>query len=1106
MRQEAKPSSGQDAFSETVLDGVRYASLETPEKLWRLGSLTPHWREELPLLGADPGPEALAKLNSKDIFLNSGESPRLCVMCCGLGSAWPGMGRELYDNFPAARKAMDSLAAFVSWDLLSVMDETDPERLNHSRIQIPYLFMLEHAQWSLLASLGLRPDLICGHSLGELTALCLSGAYPLEAAWHLFETRSAHMSLLEENPGHESGMLAVSTGWDIIQEMLKEYPELYISNRNTSRQYILSGPRAILLELRKSLRRRRIPAFMLGINLAFHNPAMRVLRDLSLRRLNGLEMRPPQIPVISCVTAGPYPQTQPEICEYIADLDENTVDWPKCVRAIRERHGISHFLELGPQETLRGLVTEIDPGAECFSASRKGQETRAMRGLLARLYSLGLLKDKNIGRLANQKVNYPKIIPAKPAALQAPGAGARKTAPEWTMALELLAEETGRPIEELSPELDLRYDLALRSSRFPYLVQEAERRFNRQIALENLLQISTAGDLANFLSGSGEPSRNPGSDSPQTLPFERPSQFIVPPLAAFKLSSKKASGLEAWRPDPDKAGLARKLAGPIALCVLDEVLMPRIWAGMAPFGLKLLIPSFLLDKCSFLEKSGNELLPLNLERGGAPGMVLKALNEACAEVGPLNGVFYALPPLTGDELLSASKNRLSILPQILAANPGAWLCCLQRHAGLPEINKSGGPGDIENILGRAEEFFSFIRSLFNDNAVPPGLTRLIYWEDQRTNPELQNQNEAGDMLARSLLYDSPKELVWLSAAADPALSQSPVYCPSADCMSLIQSRNSLDTAPRLALFLGEGQYSSFREPALKFHGAADLADFPLLGQDSAPFIPLGHILKTMLAASRLACPWLVPFAAADIQIEALPLLPYGIVREYNVEAQAGEWLLQEKKLVRMCHASMSMRELSSNGRRTRSWAPLCKAVCSLAPPMENMARYHSSAFPEGPWTPLPDRLLNNFYDAAKLGEEWRHLRKIWILDRASRDILPIYYKGEISPMPRRIAGTTEWEYDAFAFLADAIYQALTIGLALSDYPAQSGVLSGLQPWRCRRVGFMRFVNALEDYPDGLRVEFKRSWNDSCFTRFDGAVLASSGKTILSFLHFEFDRA
>lgn len=1106
MRQEAKPSSGTGAFSETVLDGVRYASLETPGKRWRLGSLTPHWREELPLLGADPEPEALEKLNSKDIFFNSGEPPRLCVMCCGLGSAWPGMGRELYDNFPAARKAMDALAAFASWDLLSVMDETDPERLNHSRIQIPYLFMLEHAQWSLLTSLGLKPDLICGHSLGELTALCLSGAYPLEAAWHLFETRSAHMSLLEENPGHESGMLTISAGWDVIQETLKEYPELYISNRNTARQYILSGPRATLLELRKSLRRRRVPAFMLGINLAFHNPAMRVLRDLSLRRLNGLEMRPPQIPVISCVTAGPYPQTQPEICEYIADLDENTVDWPKSIQAIREKHGVSHFLELGPQETLRGLVSEIDPQAKCFSASRKGQETRAMRGLLARLYSLGLLKDKNIGRLANQKVNYPKIIPTRPAASQPAGGSARKTSPEWTAALELLAEETGRPVEELSPELDLRYDLALRSSRFPYLVQEAERRFNRQIALENLLQISTAGDLANFLSGAGEPSQNPGSAVPQTFPFERPSQFIVPPLAAFKLSAKKPSRLEAWRPDPDKAGLPRRLAGPIALCVLDEVLMPRIWAGMAPFGLKLLIPSFLLAKCSFLEKGGNELLPLNLERGGTPEMILKALNEAAAEYGPLNGVLYALPPLTGAEPLSASKRLLSILPQILAASPRPWLCCLQRHAGPPEINSSGGLANMEGILARAEAFFSYIRALFNNNAPAPGLTRLIYWEDQRTNPELQNQIEAGDMLARELLYDSPKELVWLSAAADPALSQSPVYCPSADCMSLIQSRNSLDLAPRLARFLGEGQFSSFREPALKSHGAADLADFPRLGQDSAPWIPLGHILKSMLAASRLACPWLVPFAVADVQIEALPLLPYGVVREYNVEAQAGEWLLQEKKLARMCNASMSMRELSANGRRTRSWSPLCKAVCSLAPPMEEMAAYHSPAFPEGPWTPLSGEVVKSFYDAAKFGEEWRHLRAISVLGPVSRGILPIYYKGEISPMPSRIAGTSEWEYNAFAFLADAIHQALTIALALSDYPAQNGFLSGLAPWRCRRVGFMRFVNSLEDYPDGLRIEFKRSWNDSCFTRFDGAVRARSGKTILSFLHFEFDRA
>lgn len=65
---------------------------------------------------------------------------------------------------------MDRIARAADWDVLALLDETDVEKIGLTRWQQPYLFLLEYAQWSHLASLGLRPSLICGHSLGELIA------------------------------------------------------------------------------------------------------------------------------------------------------------------------------------------------------------------------------------------------------------------------------------------------------------------------------------------------------------------------------------------------------------------------------------------------------------------------------------------------------------------------------------------------------------------------------------------------------------------------------------------------------------------------------------------------------------------------------------------------------------------------------------------------------------------------------------------------------------------------------------------------------------------------------------------------------------------------
>ena len=147
-------------------------------------------------LPANPDAEALARLEARGLWIapeRADGPPPLAVMCCGLGAVWPGMGRELYDNFPAARAAMDRIAAVADWDILGLMDETGVEKISLTRWQSPYVFMLEYAQWSVLSSLGLSPSLFCGHSLGEMIALCFSGILAPEVAWYILDTRAVHM-------------------------------------------------------------------------------------------------------------------------------------------------------------------------------------------------------------------------------------------------------------------------------------------------------------------------------------------------------------------------------------------------------------------------------------------------------------------------------------------------------------------------------------------------------------------------------------------------------------------------------------------------------------------------------------------------------------------------------------------------------------------------------------------------------------------------------------------------------------------------------------------------------------------------------------------------
>lgn len=478
-------------------DGVYYALFSYAGQLWRVGSLSSAWMADI---GSTLTPETVNAAREKSIWINpvaETDNAGLAVMCCGLGSAWPGMGRELYEYFPAARIAMDRIAALADWDILALLEQPDLEEISPTRWQIPYLFMLEYAQWQQLRTLGIMPTLLCGHSLGELIALCLAGVYSLESAWYLLDTRAEHMAELEAKGARQSGMLAVPADKTEIDAILAQWPDLRISNRNTERQFILSGLRSHLLQARKQLRHKRIPAIMLNMDLAFHNPAMRILRGMSLRRLNGLNMRPSFIPVFSCVDAKNYPDSGPAICKRIADLDENTVDWVNLVARIRTEYPEITFLELGPQETLCGITTELAPCLGCIPADRRGHEAFSMRAACARLFALGFLDFQRIA--ATQPV--PENIVSQPAEMPQ-----EKPAPalegDALVVAGLLAEICHKAIEEIRPEQDLRQDLAIRSSQFPWLMLEAERRLGYPVILENLFRLVTVADLIQFICGS----------------------------------------------------------------------------------------------------------------------------------------------------------------------------------------------------------------------------------------------------------------------------------------------------------------------------------------------------------------------------------------------------------------------------------------------------------------------------------------------------------------------------------------------------------------------------------------------------------------------------
>lgn len=1158
MRQDSKNPAQGTHQDEIALDGVRYANLHQAGQQWRIGAVSPAWRQELLALPANPDSNDLARLEDRGLWIapvgNEGVPP-LAVMCGGLGSVWPGMGRELYDNFPAARAAMDRLAAVADWDILGLMDETDVEKISPTRWQSPYVFMLEYAQWSVLASLGLNPALFCGHSLGEMIGLCVSGMIEPEVAWYIIDTRAVHMGEMEARATRETGMMAVHADMDIINEACATWPGLYVSNYNTPNQFIVSGPREVLQEARKSLRKRRIPAIVLNVSLAFHHPSMRVLRDISLRRLSALDMHAPTRPLLSCINAQFYPGDPASTCTHIADLDENSVRWTECVHTMWNREGIRTFLELGPQDTLCSLVAANEPRARCFSVGRKGREVEGLRQACARLYSLGYLSREGVEARAQEAGGDARLLAAKPA----PHCGLRLIAPQsaavaenieasqpvaeaaplseseaaaaasyadsLAAVLQILAQASGRPVEDLRPEMDLRYDLALRSSRFPLIVQDVEKALGISVNFEDLLQVSTVGDLARVLSGGSFASGGQGETSAEKI--SATANLCAEPLRRFApLDFLPAPAehvcLEPLALAPRAAGLNLQAGDVLALCVLDTNLLPRLLSGIAPLGCVLAVPQPLLEQCQALVRAGARLVPLNInpaewaEGAQAVSQLRAAIAALAVEHGRVDGLLFVPPVPAGIMVASSEAPCCAVTDSDLGDLLQAALDAALPHGLRFASTVSVLPPATENCIFDAP--LDRVLEAAGQGGLEVRGMRMLH------GPERASLDEWGDMLARELLCGTASRVVWArpgslngslidplpGSASGPLLGS--VMCREPEAPQLIAACSEQFSLvfpdpvppyrPTATLFQGSCHYSRFADSALATHGAQS---GNALGA-TVPTLPTCRSLSALLEGARQCLPWLKVSGFCDLRFFDSPELAPGVTRECRVTTEAEPWLVQERVMTRMCHCALSVRGLTPNGRHTAQYAPVSEGMVWLAAhrsevrPLDIAASaVTSAAAPAASSAPQGTADVSGYYTAAGLGAEWQLVDAFTALPDS-------LYTATLRLPQQCIAPGLDCGYTEDMLVVEGVMQAAWLAIT-SEYSKHfddaAAMAEAMGSWRLHAVGFIRIGAAPAHGP--LQVLMKRSWSAKRLRRFDAQVVDQTGTVFLTIHHLEFDR-
>ncbi len=284
----------------------------------------------------------------------------------GQGAQFSGMGKDLYDSSEVAKEMFAKANDILGFDIMNIMFNGTDEELKQTKVTQPAIFL--HST-ILAACLGesFMPNMVAGHSLGELSALVASKSLSFEDGLRLVYKRALAMQeACEKEPSTMAAIIGLED--DVVEDVCDKVAGVVVAaNYNCPGQLVISGAIPAVekaCEMLTEAGARR--ALMLPVGGAFHSPLMEPAREKLAAAIEETDFSAPICPVYQNVVASAVLDPKEIKANLVAQLTA-PVKWTQTMKTMIE-DGVEEVIEVGPGKVLQGLFKKVDRKFACSSA------------------------------------------------------------------------------------------------------------------------------------------------------------------------------------------------------------------------------------------------------------------------------------------------------------------------------------------------------------------------------------------------------------------------------------------------------------------------------------------------------------------------------------------------------------------------------------------------------------------------------------------------------------------------------------------------------------------------------------------------------------------